>query len=439
MSKSITRRDFNRTTATVGAIATSIGWTAAQAKAVPGANDRIRIGILGVGNRGGQVLDAFLEHPDAQIVAICDVYQPYLEKTAAKLGRDVDSYGDFRHVLDRQDIDAIIIATPDHWHAVQTILACKSGKDVYVEKPLSITIHEGRKMVEVARKTQRVVQVGTHRRSADLWRKAAEVVQAGVLGKVTVSRACRLSNMAPHGIGKRQPTAQPSDLNWDMWLGPRPSREYQDNIAPYKFRWWQLYSSQMANWGVHYLDAILWCIGEEGPGSVCAMGGQFAVNDDRTIPDTAEAMFQFHSGHLALFATFEASGNPMLRRGELELRGTLGTAHIGGNELVVEPEKGGQFQDSKPRMDAIRFNKNQNSHEQTAAHARNFLDCVKSRQRPSADIEVGHRATTMALLANISLATQQRLEWDVKQEEITSPREANAFLHYEYRSPWTLD
>lgn len=436
----ITRRTFTKATAAAGATTAAVGWTAAQAGKVAGANERVRIGIIGVGNRGGQVLNAFLKSKDdVEFVAICDVYKPHLEKTAARLDGKVDQYGDFRKILDRQDIDAVVIATPDHWHAVQTIQACNAGKDVYVEKPLSVTVHEGRKMVEAARRNKRVVQVGTHRRSSELWHKAAVMVQAGDLGQVTVSRAFRLNNMYPNGIGKRPHTAAPGDLDWDMWLGPRPSRPYQDNITPYKFRWWQVYSSQMGNWGVHYLDAIRWCIDQQSPSSICAMGGRYAVEDDRTIPDTAEAMFEFTSGHLALFGTFEATGNPALREGELELRGTKGTAYVSSKKIHVVPERGGQFQDSAPRMEEIEHYAEQNNREMTAAHARNFLDCVKSRELPNADVETGHRSTTMSLLANISLAMRQRLEWDAKNERFTNPVEANDLLHYEYRKPWTLD
>ena len=319
MASQYTRRQFTEK----GALTAATTWggflaaTQAEDTAV-GANERVRIGMIGVGNRGNQLLGAFAANLDAEVVAICDIYKPHLEKTAARFakeGQQVEQYSDFRKLIDRTDLDAVVIATPDHWHAIQTITACRAGKDVYVEKPLSVTILEGRRMVEVARETGQVVQVGTHRRSSQLWRQFAQMVQGGQLGKTTVSQAFRLSNMAPDGIGKLPSTDPPADLDWDMWLGPRPARPYQENIAPYKFRWWQNYSSQMGNWGVHYFDAMRWCLGEESPTSICAMGGRFAVDDDRTIPDTAQAIFEFPSGHLALFGTFEASGNPALPLG----------------------------------------------------------------------------------------------------------------------------
>lgn len=429
----LTRRSFSQ----LGLAA--VTWSALSRSRIWGANDRIRLGFIGVGNRGGQLLDAFLVHQDMEVAVLCDVFEPYLERAQAKLPAKVPQEIDFRKVLERTDIDAVVIATPDHWHAIQTIWACKAGKDVYVEKPLSITVVEGRKMVEAARKYNRVVQVGTHRRSSKLYAQLHEVVKSGKIGKVTVSRAYRLSNMFPSGIGKAQPSDPPAGLHWDLWLGPRPERPFQETIAPYKFRWWDLYSSQMANWGVHYLDAIRWLTDELAPSSVCAMGGRFAVDDDRTIPDTMEAVFQFASGRLAIFGQYEASSVPAIAQGELELRGTLGAAYIGGRKFEIIPERGGQFQDPSPRLEPIKVEVPAGENDMTVDHARNFLDCIKSRATPNADVEIGHRSTTCSLIANISYAVGARLDWDPVKERFTNNEAANNFLHYEYRKPWTLD
>ncbi len=403
------------------------------------ANDRVRLGFIGAGNRGSQLLDAFLKHPDIEVTAVCDVYRPYVDRALSRLGGKPAATGDFRKLIERPDVDAVVIATPDHWHALQTIAACRAGKDVYVEKPLSITVVEGRKMVEAARRHQRVVQVGTHRRSSKLYAQLAELVAAGRLGKVTVSRAYRLSNMSPSGIGTAEPAAPPGDLDWDLWLGPRPDRPFQATIAPYKFRWWDLYSSQMANWGVHYLDGIRWVTGERAPSSVAAIGGRLAIDDDRTVPDTLEATFEFASGRLAIFGQYEASGNPALPNGELEFRGTSGTAYIGGGKFQIVPERGGQFQTREPRTEPAEVVVPVGEDVMTVDHARNFLDCVKSRAVPHADVEEGHRSTTCSLIANISLSVGARLDWDPDQERFTNHAEANNLLHYEYRKPWTLE
>lgn len=435
MKNTISRRTFNKAAAATAAMT----FTAASASRVYGANERVRVGCIGTANRGMQVIDGFLAQKDAEIAALCDVQRSALDAAQKKLGGKPDAYGDFRKIIERADIDAVLVATPDHWHAIQTITACDAGKDVYVEKPLSITIHEGRRMVEAARRNNRIVQVGMMRRSAPIYQQAVEYLADGKLGKVTMSRAFRLSNMYPKGIGRAEPSDPPADLDWNMWLGPRPARPYQANITPYKFRWWQLYSSQMGNWGVHYLDVIRWLTGDLAPSSVCAMGGRFAVDDDRTIPDTMQVTYEMPRGGLISFGQYEASGNRAFTSGEVELRGTQGTFRIDLGGYAVEPEQGGQFQDPAPRMKPLKSSEGaMNEPFLTAAHVRNFLDCVKSRNKPNADVEIGHRSTSFSLMANISLAVGKRLNWDAETEKFTNSDEANAMLHYEYRRPWTL-
>ncbi len=439
----INRREFAR----AGAAAT-VALGMVQSRSVLGANERIRLGFIGVANRGGQLLDAFLPHADAEVAALCDVSRSTLELASKRFDGKPACYGDFRKLLEQKNLDAVVIATPDHWHAVQTIAACKAGKDVYVEKPLSITVVEGRRMVEAARRTKRIVQVGIHRRSSPVYARAAQMIQKDGLGKVTVSRCYHLSNMYPAGIGKSPPGDPPKDLDWDLWLGPRPKRPFQATIAPYKFRWWDLYSSQVANQGVHFLDAIRWMTGDLAPASICAMGGRFAVDDDRIIPDTMEVTYQCPSGRLVIFGQYEANGNPALPRDAYcELRGTQGTAYVGEDSINIVPERGGQFQDHAPRMKPMEIKpessetsgRRQANLSITALHARNFLDCMRTRTLPNCDVEIGHRSTTFSLLANISLATKMRLEWDAQREQFTNCPQANQLLHYEYRKPWTLD
>jgi predicted dehydrogenase len=450
MSKGVNRRTFSMASVSA-ATATAISLRPGR---VEGANEQVRLGFIGVGNRGCQLLKGFAAQPDARIVAVCDVYEPYLNAAydrldprfaglggriprMPKLNADVARVRDFRVILDRKDIDAVVIATPDHWHAVQMIAACKAGKDVYVEKPLSATIAEGRAMVNAARKYDRIVQVGTHRRSSRMYAQLAEVVHSGAIGKVTVARASFTSNMSPAGIGHAPESDPPAGLDWEMWLGPRPLRPFQSTIMPYKFRWWDLYSSQMANWGVHYFDAIRWLTGELAPASVSAHGGRYAVDDDRTIPDTSEAIFEHASKMLTLFSVHEANGQPVVGRGaEIELRGTIGTVYAATNRYEIVPERGGAFQDPKPRRKAEVVKSSDGDLDQQAA--RDFIDCVKSRKRPNADIEEGHRSTTFAHLANIALATRQRLNWDPQAERFTNCDAANQLLHYEYRKPWSL-
>lgn len=421
-------------------------------------NEKVRVGFIGVGNRGSQLLAGFLKQPDVQVAALCDVYQPYLDRVldqvdpflreslghrVPRMGETLDpavkKYRDFRKLLEQKDLDAVVIATPDHWHAIQMIQACEAGKDVYVEKPLSVTIHEGRRMVEAAQRTQRVVQVGLHRRSSILYKKLGGIIQGGAIGKVTVARAYRIDNMSLAGIGHCQAKEPLPGLDWDLWLGPRALVDYRDNITPYKFRWWTDYSSQIANWGVHYFDTIRWAIGEEAPISVVAMGGRYAVDDDRTIPDTAEVIFELPGGRLLIFGQYEASsGDAILHEAELEFRGTKGTLFSGAEAkgYKIEPARWGQFQPKEQPVEPAEGERLDG--DMTEQHIRNFIDAVKSRQTPHCDIETGHRSTTFALLANLSLATRSRLDWDPQTERITNNEAANQHLHYEYRKPWTL-
>ena len=451
MRQGVNRREFSAVSA-AAAIELSQGRPA-------GANERVGVAFIGLGNRGCQLLRAFLAQPDCQVVALCDVYEPYLsgdfdriDPGFKRLGsripkmpevpKGVARVKDFRGVLERPDVDAVVIATPDHWHAIQMIAACKAGKDVYVEKPLSATIVEGRAMVKAARAHDRIVQVGTQRRSSRLYAQLAEAIHGGAIGKVTVARAAFASNMTPTGIGHASPSAPPPGLDWDMWLGPRPDRPFQATLMPYLFRWHQLYSSQIANWGVHYFDVIRWLTSELAPSSVSTHGGRFALDDDRTIPDTSETIFEHDSKMLTLFSVYEANGQPVLSRGaEIELRGTLGTAYAGvaysaDNHYEIVPERGGAFQDPKPKRKPETVKTTERDLDRQAA--RDFLDSVKKRSRPRADIEEGHRSTTFAHLANLALATKKRLDWDAQAERFTNCPEANDLLHYEYRKPWSL-
>jgi predicted dehydrogenase len=438
MSERISRRGFNQ----AGAMG-AVGLTALQAQKVLGANEQFRLAFIGLGVRGSQLVAGFAQHADVEIAALCDVSGSTLAEANQKFAAGkAAAYTDFRKIIDRKDIDAVVIAAPDHWHALMTIMACRSGKDVYCEKPLSKTIHEGRRMVEVARQTKRVVQVGTHRRSGHAYQAAAKLVASGKLGKVTVGRAFDTTNMFPTGIGKAQPSDPPKDLDWEMWLGPRPLRPYQATITPFKFRWWNLYATRFADNGVHFIDVIRWMIGDElGPTRVSALGGKFAVDDDRTIPDVMEGMFQFASGRLMVFGQYETSGNrAMPRQAFAELRGTQGALYVSDASFEVLPERGGRYQEDRDfRMEAMKQDFPGGYTQHVRDHTRNFLDCIKSRGKPNADIEIGHRSTTMAHLATISLVTESTIHWDPQREQITNLKDTADLMHYEYRKPWSLD
>lgn len=434
-------------------------------KKIMGANDRVRTGFIGVGNRGTQLLHLFMEQPDCEVAALCDVYKPYITRDYSQVdprytkdmgsripqmgenfSRNVKQYTDYRKLLEDRNIDAVCIATPDHWHALQTIDAIQAGKDVYVEKPLSKTISEGRRMVEIGKKSQQVVTVGLNRRGAPTFQKLAKEIPGGKIGKVTFAQACHVSNMYPNGIGKKQAETPPADFDWNMWLGPRAYRPYQYNIAPYMFRWWEDFANQISNNGIHYLDLIRWLLDEEAPVAVSAHGGKFVIDDDRTIPDTMHVTYEFGSGALVTVSILEASSGSFIPSGFLELRGTKGTLYTGENDYKIVPTKAGQFQTWKELMAAEEFSLDKDDtllidgsyKNSTFSLIRNFLDCVKSRKEPWATLEIGHRSTTLAHLATIAMQTKKRLEWDGLKERFINCNEANNYLSYEYREPWKI-
>ncbi len=441
------RRDFTKAAGAASVL------TALSAKRVLGANERIRLGFIGVGNRGDQVLDGFLAHKDCEVVALCDLSQPYLDFAAKKAGGDPKQFHDYRKLLDMKEVDAAVICTPDHWHALQTIQACAAKKDVYVEKPLSLCVTEGRAMVEAARKHKRVTQVGLHRRSSEFCREAAEIVRKGGIGRVTAVRAFHIQNEAPRGIGNPPNEEPPKDFDWEAWLGPAPKVPYNKNRTFYRFRWFYDYSGgQLTNFGVHYLDMIHWALGVDAPLAVTAMGGKYVMEDNREIPDTLEVLWQYPGNTLVTFSQFNATAAPAgLRGGEIEFRGTKGTLYLQGGGYEVVPdvvvvndfparlpndrnqEKGyrvGAKTPIEPRSGKGKAD--------TADHARNFLDCVRSREKCNCDIETGHRDTTAALIGNIAHKTKSYLEWDGKSERFTNSDAANKLLRYEYRAPYKL-
>ena len=441
-----TRRTFTKAAAVAALSAAS------YARAI-GANDRLQLGFVGVGNRGDQLLDAFLPHKDCEPVALCDVYEPYLPAAQKKVGGSAKTFHDHRKLLEVKELDAVVIATPDHWHAVQFVDACRAGKHVYVEKPASLTIGEGRVMCRVAAETKRVTQVGLHRRSTPYIHEAVKLIRDGAIGKVTVAKSYHYRNETPLGIGNPPDGDPPAGLDWDRWLGPAPKAAFNRNKCLYKFRWfWDYSGGQLTNFGTHYLDVIQWAIGQDAPKAVACLGGKYAVADNRQIPDTCEAVWEY-DGCLATFSQFNCNASPGNPRGwELEFRGTTGTLLMhesSGYEIIPESvrtvelpalspiaraENSKQARATKKTRDPLA----KKGKSDTTDHARNFLDAVKGAAPANCPIEVGHRSTSATLLARMALMRKKYLTWDAKAERVTNDDGANALLTYEYRKPWSL-
>ena len=430
---------------------TAAGATALSYSRILGANDRVRMGYIGVGNRGDQVHDAFLEWADQETVAVCDLREDYMDLAVKESRATPRKYDDYRKLLNDKGVDAVVIATPDHWHALMFIDACRAGKDVYCEKPLPLTVYEGRRMVQVAEETRRVVQVGLNRRSSAFLQEAAEFVRAGGIGQVTMARSYHLVNEWPLGIGPASPRNPPSEEEWEKWLGPAPKVPYDKNRMYYRFRWFYHYSGgQVTNFGVHYMDVLRWCLGKDAPLAVTGMGGKYAVEDNREVPDTAEILWDF--GGTMTFSQINcnaADGN--LKGSEMELRGTKGTMYIDMGRWDVVPETNASLQIpartpldrasekswSRSRKPAMEERHGKGSID-PAPHARNFLDCIRSRKQTNCDTLTGHLSTAATLIGNVALRTRSYLEWDAKAERFPNNAAAHQWLSYQYRAPYKL-
>ncbi len=423
---------------------------------IRGANDRVQVGFIGYGLIGKRHVLDFKDQPDVAITAISDTYGPRRDEAASLVGGGVKTYRDFRQMLDAKDVDAVVVSTPDHWHALVTILACAAGKDVYVEKPLTLFVREGRWMVRAAERYKRVVQVGTQQRSGPHYQQAREVLRSGVLGKIHSVRMASFRNIMP-GFGAPPDADPPSALDWDMLLGPAPFRKYNPNRGIYHFRWfWDYSGGQMTNLGAHSLDIAHWALNDRGPVAVSSAGGRFALQDNGETPDTQDAIFEY-PGWTAVWSHREAGAGRGGAAG-LEFCGTQGSMTIsrGGFEIfpdrkinpvnsiprftgahpaggpVHQPDSGpAQYWTTPQKSDPARPDQ-----DQFKLHVRNFLECIKSRQQPISELESAHRVTSACHLANISLRLGRKLRWDPAKEEILGDREASAMLVRPYRKPW---
>ena len=368
-------------------------------------------------------------------------------------------YKEWQKLIEDKHVDAVVIATPDHWHALMFVAACHAGKDVYVEKPLSLTVSEGRKMVETAEQTRRVTQVGTNRRSWKSYFEAAEFIRGGGIGKVSVAKAYHIRNEWPLGLGPAKDGPPPSEWEWDQWLGPAPKVPYNANRSYYNFRWFYNYSGgQLTNFGVHFVDVMRWFLGLGSPKAVAAMGGRYAaIQDNREIPDTMEVMWDF-GDTLVVFGQYEGNGAPSnAKNSEIEFRGNKGTVYVRNAYWEVVPDgirdfptgyaggkgygspvyrEGASAGQAKPQIEA-RASKGTAAYD-TESHARNFLDCIKSRKKCNADVLIGHMSTSATLIGNIAHKTRSFLEWDAQAERFPGNEKANSFLSYQYREPYKL-
>jgi len=397
------------------------------------ASEKVRVALIGSGGMGRGDLATFFLNPEVDCPVVCDVDDKQLAEAVklVKEKRDAtpETVKDFRRVLERKDVDAVVVATPDHWHALPTVMACQAGKDVYVEKPLALTIAEGRAMIEAARRHNRVCQMGAQRLSSPTYAQAVDFVKTGKLGKVGLVRAwAYLDWIRPIGSPADGPV--PPGVDYDMWLGPAPDRLFNSNRFHFNFRWfWDYAGGLMTAWGVHLIQVLLWAMGPEPPKSVMSSGGKYVLEDNSETPDTQITVYEFPSYTLVWEHKVGVGLGLYNRPWGMSFTGTEGTLVINdsGWEILREPTK-----------DALEPKKYPGGADPRPAHVRNFLDCIKSRQQPIENLGVGHHVSTVAHLGNIALRTGHKVNWDTQAERVIDDPKADALVSVPYRKPWQL-
>jgi predicted dehydrogenase len=414
----------------------------------PGPNSRINLGVIGTGNQGSNDMRGFLSDNRVQVVAVCDVNREsagywdgavagrepgkrivethYAADKKSGTYKGCAALVDFRELLDRKDIDAVLIATPDHWHAIPTILAAKAGKDIYCQKPLSLTITEGRAMSDAVKKHKRVFQCGSQQRSDSNFRRACELVRNGRIGKLQTVR-CGLPGGRPD-FGKtgnrKKPEKVPEGFEYDIWLGPAPKAEYAPARCHVNFRWIYDYSGgQVTDWGGHHPDCAQWGMGTELTGPVEIRNAKGVFPPDELWNTATEYYFE------AIYANGVKLIISNKEKGGVTWEGTEGSVWANRGAHDANPKS---ILDSKVGPDGVHLYQSDN-------HYRNFIDCVLSRKETAAPVEVAHRSITICHLGNIAMRLgRDTLKWDPEKEQILNDAEAAKMLSRPYRDPWKL-
>lgn len=387
-------------------------------------NDRLRVGAIGLRYQGAVIAEKILPYGD--LVALCDVDREILEKTRDKFGGQAELFEDYRDLLARDDIDVVTIGTPDHWHTKMLIDACRAGKDVYCEKPLTLTIDEGKRIRRVVQETGRVVQVGTWQRSDHRFRLACEMVRAGRIGRLKKASVVLGKNVAG---GPFLPAPIPSHLNWDLWQGQTPDVPYVPERCHYTFRWWQEYSGgQMTDWGAHHVDIALWGIGRDrsGPVEISGSARYPEIQDGYNVPIDFEVRYVFEDGLEVEVADHGRNG--------VMFEGEAGRIFVNRENLAGKPVD--RLESHPLRREDYRLYDFDNLErpprfgklESIVNHMGNFYDCLLTRRTPISDVETQHRSVTACHLANIALKLGRKLRWDPEREEFVGDMEANRHL-----------
>ena len=428
-----TRRTFLKRSGLGMAGATLWGWNTTFGGG--GANERVVLGVIGCGGRGTSLAEMYAAFDDARVKVVCDPDDAHAGETAREVEKKNNNkrpatIRDLRKVLDDPEIDAVVVATPDHWHAPAAILACEAGKHVYVEKPCSHTLREGRALVDAARRHKRVVQIGTQGRSTSHIQRAIERLHDGAIGDVLVAKAW--NSQKRKNIGREKPSTPPAGIDYDLWLGPAPHVPYQSNRLHSDWHWWYAFGTGgMGNDGIHEVDIARWGLGvEEHPAAVSAQGSQLFFDDDQEFADTQYVVFQYGD------RTQGASGKQLVYEQRLwspyvQETHENGNAFYGTRGMLVLGRKEG-WKLYGPRNQLVESSSSVRWRGE--GHCRNFLDAVKGREASRAEIETGHLTTALVHLGNASARLGASFRFDPKSEQVLNCHEAQKLLSRDYRS-----
>lgn len=402
--------------------------------ACPGSR-KLSVALLGCGGRGTFLAAQFNTQPDVEVVWVCDPDQSRLVRAHEMLGSTRFATSDFRKVFEDKTVDAVIVATPDHWHAPASILACQAGKHVYVEKPCSHSIREGRLLVEAARKNKNVVQHGTQVRSTGMMIEAVELLRKGLIGQVLMSKAWNVQRR--RSIGHESPCDVPEGLDYDQWVGPAPMMPYQNNRVHNGWHWWYNFGTgDMGNDGVHDIDYARWGLGVEGhPTTVTAQGGKYFFDDDQQFPDTQQVAFEYPgdgaSGNRRMLIYEQrlwSTNHPRGVDSGVEFYGTKGLMFLSRRGLIEVFDELGQPVAVEVTPEP----------QNTDSHIADFIDCIRTGKKPNGDIHIGHLTTTLCHLGNIATRVGSAIQFDPETETITNNDQANSLVTRRYRDHWSV-
>jgi predicted dehydrogenase len=398
-------------------------------------SERIRVGLIGCGGMGRGNLDACAAHPDVEVTAVCDVWKSRRESAAARFKSAPKTFHDHRELLAGAGVDGVIVATPPHWHCRIAVDACEAGKDVYVQKPMTLHLAESLALKNAVKKHRRVCQVGTQIHASDNYRRVVEWVHSGKLGKINVARTFNVMNQGPSGIGNPPDGDPPKDLDWDRWVGPRPLRPFNPLIVASAYENCS-FNEFSGGWtpgmAPHIIDLPVWALGLGYPSVTCSTGGRFAIRDAGDAPDTQEVVWQYPGFTMTWMMSltnsfaFDFGRGPRTRRLGIYFHGINGTLFCDYGKLEVVPE-GDLLKDSTAPPKSLPH---------SPGHEREWLDCIKSRAVPSCSPEYHCKVDVPLVLANLSLRLGRSIRFDPGTETIVGDAEAARLSKPEYRSPW---